>query len=50
MMKIKTGIKTAATGEPGQSESLELIPDTMWTYKQVAGKDLQLSVFLPERF
>jgi acetyl esterase len=27
-----------------------VVPDAMWTYKQVDGKELQLSVFLPENY
>jgi enterochelin esterase-like enzyme len=25
-------------------------PDALWTYKQVGGKDLQMSVFLPDNY
>ncbi len=28
----------------------ELVPDTMWTYKVVGGKELKFSVFLPKGY
>ncbi|WPJ96205.1 alpha/beta hydrolase fold domain-containing protein [Coraliomargarita algicola] len=41
----------AAPGEAGAAVSLQRRqPDTMWTYKEVDGKALQLSVFLPEGY
>ena len=34
-----------AAGRPRRVE-----PDAMWTYKQVSGKDLKMSVFLPDGY
>ncbi|MHC4221144.1 MAG: alpha/beta hydrolase [Planctomycetota bacterium] len=31
-------------------ENSDLKPDAMWTYKQIDGKDLQMSVFLPDDY
>ena len=39
-----------ATCAASKTINPDLEPDTMWTYKQVNGKDLQMSVFLPEDY
>ncbi len=33
-----------------EKSDLNLEPDTMWTYKHIDGKDLQMSVFLPDDY
>lgn len=39
-----------AAGDPPHRGYADRKPDAMWTYKQVGGKDLQLSVFLPATY
>jgi len=38
-----------AIGVMGE-KNVSLLPDTMWTYKQINGKELQMSVFLPDNY
>jgi len=50
ILRAVTVLCALLTGSVCAINTQPLAPDTMWTYKEVGGKALQLSVFLPERY